>query len=162
MTSIPYVHENLEGYKLRVAHAADYKELLMPYFYHEESNPQETFAGVDMSILDYLSRSLNFTYSMQVSVDKEWGSQIPGSSNWTGMIGMVQRQVRKAEMAANCLFVYYCLQDVDMALGMITITPSRALTVDFTWPYATLAILCFFTTEPPPLPKSYSLVWPFR
>ncbi len=48
-----------------------------------------------------------------------------------------------------------------MAMGMITITPQRALAVDFTWPYATLSTLCFFTTEPPPLPKSYSLIWPF-
>ena len=94
LDNIPYVHANLEGHRLKVAHAADYGELLMPYFYFESANPAATFSGVDMSIMNYLARSLNFTFSMHVSIDRQWGSPVPGSNNsWTGMIGMVQRQV---------------------------------------------------------------------
>ena len=48
-----------------------------------------------------------------------------------------------------------------MAAGAITATRIRATAVDFSYPYYFIRI-GFFTRKPWPLPKTFSIFWPFQ
>ncbi|XP_068225815.1 glutamate receptor ionotropic, delta-1-like [Palaemon carinicauda] len=72
--------------------------------------------GIDVSIMDALSSSLNFTYKVVSPADGKWGGPLPNGTV-TGLIGMVNRH------------------EADLAICEITVTGSRESVVDFTNPY---------------------------
>ncbi|XP_071535556.1 probable glutamate receptor [Panulirus ornatus] len=73
------------------------------------------FKGYMADLLEYVARSLNFTYVFVRPLDKIWGSKQDDGS-WSGMVGMVMRE------------------EADIGLGPYSFNPSRAEAVDFTWP----------------------------
>lgn len=68
--------------------------------------------GVEARFIDILSNSLGFEYQLLVPEDGEWGRQEDDGA-WTGMLGMVHRE------------------EVDVAIGHLTVTQSRQSAVDF-------------------------------
>ncbi|XP_063590199.1 glutamate receptor ionotropic, delta-1-like [Penaeus indicus] len=74
--------------------------------------------GLDVSVLQALSRALNFTYRLTEPEDRQWGGPQPDGSV-TGMIGQVARH------------------EAHLAINEITITGTREVVVDFTQPYFT-------------------------
>ncbi|XP_064080693.1 glutamate receptor ionotropic, delta-1-like [Macrobrachium nipponense] len=72
--------------------------------------------GIDVSIVDTLSSSLNFTYRVVSPADGKWGGPLPNGTV-TGLIGMVNRH------------------EADLAICEITVTSGRESVVDFTNPY---------------------------
>ena len=152
---------DLKQHVVKVAHPRWLNHYLFPYFYFDKSSTDHNrkFAGADVWLLDYISRALNFRFQMQLTIDGQWGSDT-GNGSWTGMVGMIMREVgRFSSMSRIGLMSLF--QEVDIALGVITVTPERGKVVDFSWPYQMTSILSFFAHEPPPYPKSYGLVWPF-
>ncbi len=155
------IHSNLNGKQLRVVYPKrDMAMYMLPYLHRNVETGE--FNGKEYDILNYLSVALNFTYEMQVSIDERWGALVSKENNsWNGMIGMVQRQVEPRFISWINLNVT-SKQEADIALGALTITPSRSTVVDFSWPYLTSPILSFFAHEPPPYPQYLSLIWPLE
>jgi hypothetical protein len=99
------LHRNLDGYQLKVTHPAKHLDLnLMPYFYAgKKEGGGDYYEGHDIKILIFLSKQMNFEYILRETVDGTWGSPGPNGTSWTGMIGMVQRNVRsKNSMKIFC------------------------------------------------------------
>nr|XP_027209911.1 probable glutamate receptor [Penaeus vannamei] len=69
-------------------------------------------SGVAAAFFDIIAAKLNFSYTLVMPEDREWGRGLPNGS-FTGMIGMCQRK------------------EVDMALGPFGVTWERAQVVDF-------------------------------
>lgn len=67
--------------------------------------------GLEIRMLDYASRALNFSYRLYEPKDKEWGRRINGS--WTGKVG----EILKGE--------------ADLAIGGIVYTPERAAVLSY-------------------------------
>ncbi|KAK8407419.1 hypothetical protein O3P69_002148 [Scylla paramamosain] len=65
------------------------------------------------NVMQVLTQTLNFTYSVITPEDQSWGSELPNGS-WTGMIGQVVEK------------------EADIALGPFGIKLSRSRVVDFT------------------------------
>ncbi|XP_066960828.1 glutamate receptor ionotropic, delta-1-like [Macrobrachium rosenbergii] len=72
--------------------------------------------GIDVSIINTLSSSLNFTYRVVSPADGKWGGPLPNGTV-IGLIGMVNRH------------------EADLAICEITVTSGRESVVDFTNPY---------------------------
>ncbi|XP_068201596.1 glutamate receptor ionotropic, delta-2-like [Palaemon carinicauda] len=91
----------------------------LPYLGLGERNPDgtyEPYSGLDLSILNTLGASMNFTYRVVRPPDGQWGyPEADGSIS--GMIGMAARR------------------EVHMAITGIAINAKRASVVDFTVPY---------------------------
>jgi hypothetical protein len=92
------LHSNLNGHQLKVAHPPKFLGLLiMPWFYARKISDegQYYYEGTDIRILQLLSQQMNFDYTLHETVDGSWGDPGSNGSSWTGMIGMVQRQVSR-------------------------------------------------------------------
>ncbi|XP_045104359.1 glutamate receptor ionotropic, delta-2-like [Portunus trituberculatus] len=101
----------------------------------------EADAGIDVSILNTLSQTLNFTYEVVLEEGGQWGGpQADGTV--TGMIGMVARG------------------EAHLAINEITITGARETVVDFTRPYFMESSAC---TSPAPKERSraFAVLSPF-
>ncbi|XP_071520481.1 probable glutamate receptor [Panulirus ornatus] len=72
--------------------------------------------GILMELLDTFSESYNFTYTLKLPDDDQWGSQ-QDDGTWTGMVGEVYRK------------------EMEMALGPTSITEAREKAIDFTVPF---------------------------
>ncbi|XP_069188800.1 uncharacterized protein [Procambarus clarkii] len=69
-------------------------------------------------VIQVLADTTNFMYTFVRPLDGQWGIPLSNGS-WSGMIGMVSRK------------------EVDIGLGPIGISASRAQVLDFTWPVTT-------------------------
>ncbi|XP_022253987.1 glutamate receptor-like [Limulus polyphemus] len=85
-------------------------------------------SGPMAKVLEHLSRSLNFNYTLMTPVDHYWGIKLP-KGNWTGMVGMVHRQ------------------EADIALGSFTINYDRYQATEMTNTFYT-GQLCVLTGPP--------------
>ncbi|KAF8794638.1 glutamate receptor ionotropic, kainate 4-like [Argiope bruennichi] len=97
--------------------------------------------GSENEILELLSSALNFKYQVLAPADEDWGNYL-GNNTWSGTIGMVYRG------------------EADLAIGKIAITESRALALDYSYPYD-IERLTFGTKIPGLVPKYASFIWPF-
>lgn len=88
-----------------------------------------------------LSEYLHFSYDLIYSIDGQLGQQY-GPSNWTGIIGMLNRS------------------ECDMSVDPIIVTESRNEAVLFSYPYQLLDIT-FITNKPEAKPKSFAIIQPF-
>ncbi|XP_063591946.1 glutamate receptor ionotropic, delta-2-like [Penaeus indicus] len=98
-------------------------------------------SGIDVSIMEALKRSLNFTYRVVSPADGKWGGPQPDGTV-TGIIGLVARR------------------EADIAICEITITGSRESVVDFTWPYY-LESVTLVSRAPAPKQRTFAVLWPF-
>ncbi|XP_076315826.1 glutamate receptor ionotropic, kainate glr-3-like [Tachypleus tridentatus] len=80
----------------------------------ETADGNMTINGPMAQVLQYLSRSINFTYELKRPFDHEWGILTNGS--WTGMIGMINRN------------------EADVGLGPFALSYDRFLAVKATRP----------------------------
>jgi hypothetical protein len=157
-------HQDLKGYKLKVATPPFRDLFLLPYYYvGSDRNGESFYDGTDIILLKYLADRMNFHFSFHESVDGKWGGQTDNGS-WNGMIGMIERGVnpKTTYFLFHYSFVFNVFkQDVDMALGSITITGARSTVVDFSYPYLSVSTLAFVSHQPALMSKALGLVWPF-
>ncbi|XP_045115908.1 probable glutamate receptor isoform X1 [Portunus trituberculatus] len=73
-------------------------------------------SGILIELLHSLTRLYNFSYTMKLPDDDQWGS-INSEGRWNGMVGEVHRY------------------EMDMALGPTSITEEREKAIDFTTPF---------------------------
>ncbi|XP_071524435.1 probable glutamate receptor [Panulirus ornatus] len=98
-------------------------------------------SGLDVSVLDALSSSLNFTYTVKEPSDGQWGGPQPDGAI-TGIIGMVASH------------------QAHLAINEITITASRERVVDFTLPYF-LESTILVSRAPAPKSRAFAIFYPF-
>ncbi|GIY63255.1 glutamate receptor ionotropic, delta-2 [Caerostris darwini] len=97
--------------------------------------------GVEANFIKVLSKLLGFQYQIMIPEDGEWG-QLKEDGNWTGIIGLVHSN------------------KADIAIGHLTITPSRVSGVDFL-PY-TVEENSFATKLPHHKPRASFYLLPFQ
>ncbi|XP_050691392.1 glutamate receptor ionotropic, delta-2-like [Eriocheir sinensis] len=73
-------------------------------------------SGILIELLHSLTRMYNFTYTLKLPDDGQWGS-VSSDGRWNGMVGEVHRY------------------EVEMALGPTSITEEREKAIDFTTPF---------------------------
>ncbi|XP_067140372.1 glutamate receptor ionotropic, delta-1-like isoform X1 [Centruroides vittatus] len=98
-------------------------------------------AGIDYNLLKVMASKLNFSYSLLIPKDKQWGVK-KENGEWTGLIGMLQTK------------------EADIALATLSITEERKKAVSFTFPYITQSVT-FVTHSPQEKSKVLAVVRPF-
>ncbi|XP_071526279.1 glutamate receptor ionotropic, delta-1-like [Panulirus ornatus] len=98
-------------------------------------------SGIDLSLINTLSETLNFTYRLVNSPDDKWGGVLPNKTV-TGMIGQVARH------------------EAHLAVCEITITDIRETIVDFTLPYC-LEASKLVSPAPKEKNRSFAVLSPF-
>ncbi|XP_037797071.1 glutamate receptor ionotropic, delta-1-like [Penaeus monodon] len=73
-------------------------------------------SGILIEVLDSMAEIYNFTYTLKLPDDDQWGS-LKKDGSWTGMVGEVYRR------------------EQEMALGPTSITEEREKAIDFTVPF---------------------------
>ncbi|KAG8191720.1 hypothetical protein JTE90_008784 [Oedothorax gibbosus] len=99
--------------------------------------------GFEVGLLQMLTRGLRMPYTLHVPPDGTWGAPSATNGNWSGLIGMVQRN------------------QVDMAIGSIFVSEARMSVVSFSYPY-TWQDITFATRMPAVHPKGMAFTWPFE
>ncbi|KAK3867483.1 hypothetical protein Pcinc_027053 [Petrolisthes cinctipes] len=133
-------YSNFWGRRLRVAANNNWPFLGLKLL-QEESGEAAPISGIDISILDALTSTLNFSYQLVVPPDRAWGGPQPDGTV-TGLIGMVARH------------------EANLAICEITITDQRETVVDFTAPYW-LESLTLVSRAPRQRDRSLAVFWPF-
>ncbi|KAK4325066.1 hypothetical protein Pmani_004337 [Petrolisthes manimaculis] len=133
-------YSNFWGRRLRVSANNNWPFLGLKLL-QEESGEAAPISGIDISILDALTSTLNFTYQLVVPPDRAWGGPQPDGTV-TGLIGMVARH------------------EANLAICEITITDQRETVVDFTAPYW-LESLTLVSRAPRQRDRSLAVFWPF-
>ncbi len=62
--------------------------LWTPFVMETQGNDTAAYSGISIDILEHLALSLNFTYTLVLPADGEWGREVNGS--WTGLVGMLE------------------------------------------------------------------------
>ncbi|XP_054008572.1 glutamate [NMDA] receptor subunit 1 isoform X1 [Hylaeus anthracinus] len=101
------------------------EEILCPHFNATEHDTTRTFCckGYCMDLLKELSKTINFTYSLALSPDGQFGSyviknsSVGGKKEWTGLIGELVNET------------------ADMIVAPLTINPERAEFIEFSKPF---------------------------
>ncbi|XP_042891706.1 glutamate receptor-like [Penaeus japonicus] len=120
----------LSGRHLRVG-----ADIWVPWVDLRQRDGSLSASGVAAAFFDIIAAKLNFSYTLVMPEDREWGRGLPNGS-FTGMIGMCQRKVRSKTgffevWGARWRVVPTPHQEVDMALGPFGVTWERAQVVDF-------------------------------
>ncbi|XP_063593029.1 glutamate receptor ionotropic, delta-1-like [Penaeus indicus] len=90
--------------------------------------------GPMANILHVFAEKMNFDYELVQPPDHVWGVPLP-DGNWTGMLGMLQRQCRTVKVLCYIMLVVY--YEVEFALGPFGVTSSRETVCDFSVPVKT-------------------------
>ncbi|XP_078045066.1 glutamate ionotropic receptor NMDA type subunit 1 isoform X3 [Augochlora pura] len=100
------------------------EEILCPHFNATEHESTKTYCckGYCMDLLEKLSETINFTYSLALSPDGQFGSYMiknisGGKKEWTGLIGELVNE------------------RADMIVAPLTINPERAEFIEFSKPF---------------------------
>ncbi|XP_076654461.1 glutamate ionotropic receptor NMDA type subunit 1 isoform X2 [Halictus rubicundus] len=101
------------------------EEILCPHFNSSEHESTKTYCckGYCMDLLEKLSETINFTYSLALSPDGQFGSYMiknssaGGKKEWTGLIGELVNE------------------RADMIVAPLTINPERAEFIEFSKPF---------------------------
>ncbi|XP_031848301.1 glutamate ionotropic receptor NMDA type subunit 1 isoform X2 [Nomia melanderi] len=101
------------------------EEILCPHFNATEHENTKSFCckGYCMDLLKELSKTINFTYSLALSPDGQFGSYMiknssgGGKKEWTGLIGELVNE------------------RADMIVAPLTINPERAEFIEFSKPF---------------------------
>ncbi|KAG6802028.1 NMDA receptor 1 [Apis mellifera caucasica] len=101
------------------------EEILCPHFNVTDGETTKTFCckGYCMDLLKELSKTINFTYSLALSPDGQFGNYIiknnsvGGKKEWTGLIGELVNE------------------RADMIVAPLTINPERAEFIEFSKPF---------------------------
>ncbi|XP_076373363.1 glutamate receptor ionotropic, delta-2-like isoform X2 [Tachypleus tridentatus] len=111
----------MSGLHLRVA-----VEEWEPWVWVKETEDGNvTIRGPMADVLNILAKAANFTYSLKVPKDHQWGMILPNGS-WTGMIGMMVQNVWVAMFASlltisgvACLADYLILDNIPSKRGFL-------------------------------------------
>ncbi|XP_064079554.1 glutamate receptor ionotropic, delta-1-like [Macrobrachium nipponense] len=135
----PRKFNNFHGAKVRVATFE-----LEPFIVYAKDDSGNFVGriGVDMQVINGLSRAKNFTVDFfEVSDDEKWGSKYPDGS-WDGLMGQVFSEAS------------------DIAVCNVFIDGPRWGLIDYSFPYNYMPA-CFVAPSPKPLPNWQSLILPF-
>lgn len=105
------------------------------------SNSITVTGGLDAPLLNMLSQSLKFTYTVKVPGDMEWGKKTQ-DGKWTGLIGMVYNG------------------EADIAISRIGLTVQRMSVIHYSYPYYAEDVI-FSKSFPDSLPTSTAFIRPF-
>ncbi|XP_022251746.1 glutamate receptor ionotropic, delta-1-like [Limulus polyphemus] len=128
---------DLQGRTLKVA-----LERHFPFFIPANETGERNPSGVDIEVLNALQEVFKFRYEIHRPSDGKWGSPVSNRS-WNGMIGMVHRQ------------------EVDIAMGGMTISQTRKEAVDFSFAYC-FDRTTFVTRAPSEASRAWVIVLPFQ
>ncbi|ESO96399.1 hypothetical protein LOTGIDRAFT_159803 [Lottia gigantea] len=103
----PNVNQGLNGRVFRVV-----TKIWPPYTIRKN---ETVFDGLCIELLEIISQTLNFSYTIRLSPDGQWGLNDRG--NWTGLIGCLVRK------------------EADLMVAAIGISKEREDVMDFTFPY---------------------------
>ncbi|KAK4318682.1 hypothetical protein Pmani_010310 [Petrolisthes manimaculis] len=98
-------------------------------------------SGIDVSLLNTMAQHLNFTYSVVVPEDGQWGTKLDNGTV-TGMVGMVASH------------------RAQLAIDEITVNDLREDVVDFTFPYY-LESTVIVTEAPAAKNRAFAVLSPF-
>ncbi|GIY46171.1 glutamate receptor ionotropic, delta-2 [Caerostris darwini] len=98
-------------------------------------------SGVEGKLLKVISRALKFHLKLIIPSDRKAG-QLGPDGNWTGVIGMVQRD------------------EADIGMNFLAMTEQRESVVDFSTAY-TIDDTTFVVGKPTPLPAALAYLYPF-
>ncbi|XP_068237350.1 ionotropic receptor 21a-like [Palaemon carinicauda] len=135
----PRKFDNFHGAKVRVATFE-----LEPFIVYAKDDNGNFIGriGVDMQVIDGLSKAKNFTVDFyEVSDDEKWGSKYPDGS-WDGLMGQVFSEAS------------------DIAVCNVFIDGPRWGVIDYSYPYNYMPA-CFVAPSPKPLPNWQSPTLPF-
>ncbi|XP_064079703.1 ionotropic receptor 21a-like [Macrobrachium nipponense] len=135
----PKKFDNFHGAKVRVATFE-----LEPFIVYAKDDSGNFVGriGVDMQVIDGLSRAKNFTVDFfEVSDDEKWGNRYPDGS-WDGLMGQVFSEAS------------------DIAVCNVFIDGPRWGLIDYSFPYNYMPA-CFVAPSPKPLPNWQSPTLPF-
>ncbi|XP_012055880.1 PREDICTED: glutamate [NMDA] receptor subunit 1 [Atta cephalotes] len=99
------------------------EEIACPHFNLTDDNQMFCCKGYCVDLLKELSKSINFTYSLALSPDGQFGSyvikntSVGGKKEWTGLIGEIVNE------------------RADMIVAPLTINPERAEFIEFSKPF---------------------------
>ncbi|XP_068237470.1 ionotropic receptor 21a-like [Palaemon carinicauda] len=135
----PRKFDNFHGAKVRVATFE-----LEPFIVYAKDDNGNFIGriGVDMQVIDGLSKAKNFTVDFyEVSDDEKWGNKYPDGS-WDGLMGQVFGELS------------------DIAVCNVFIDGPRWGVIDYSYPYNYMPA-CFVAPSPKPLPNWQSPTLPF-
>ncbi|XP_067127314.1 probable glutamate receptor [Centruroides vittatus] len=131
----PRYVKDLKGKKFKFA-----LEKHFPFYLPPKNIKFPKPSGIDIYLLDILSRHLNFSYDIVRPADKKWGSKHNGT--WNGMIGMIEKQ------------------EVHGALGGMSVIASRMEVADFSKSYA-FDRIAFVIRSPEETSRKWVIFRPF-
>ncbi|XP_023232714.1 uncharacterized protein LOC111632512 [Centruroides sculpturatus] len=131
----PRYVKDLKGKKFKFA-----LEKHFPFYLPPKNIKFPKPSGIDIYLLDILSRRLNFSYDIVRPADKKWGSKHNGT--WNGMIGMIEKQ------------------EVRGALGGMSVIASRVEVADFSKSYA-FDRIAFVIRSPEETSRKWVIFRPF-
>lgn len=112
----------------------------------------DKYRGYCIELIQNLAQKHHFQYVIREVEDGVRGEYVNGE--WNGMIRELIDGVSELGWRGKVLMQIFPLQKADIAVADLTITPSRATAVDFTYPFMNLGIGVLFrkpTKEPPRL-----------
>lgn len=118
------------------------------------------FEGYCIDLMDELKTLMGFDYEIKWEKDDNYG-KMDEDGNWSGMIRMLMDKVTDLKYI-KMTFINHCfIQEVDIALGALSVMAERENVVDFTVPYYDLVgitILMKKTKQEPALFKFLSVL----
>lgn len=99
-------------------------------------------AGVEVKLLQALSKHFNFTYQV-IDCDNNWGVYISANNSWTGIMGAI------------------VTKEADLGFAGLTVTEERSRFVYFTDPHIITSV-SFITPPPKNKPKVTLVIEPFE
>lgn len=103
---------------------------------------EEKFEGYVIDFVKHLSREVKFKYKLRLVKDGKYGSFIPNTGQWNGLIGELINQ------------------EADLAVIDLSMTSQRQEAVDFTMPYMNTGVGILYKKKAPPKPNLFSFLMP--
>lgn len=117
----------------------NYPVQLYPYVLSMPGN--KTLYIEDAKLIALLSETLDFKYEIISAEENDYGKPLT-DGNWTGLIGIIQRE------------------EADLAISYVGLTYDRSLAVPFSYPYSFRRIT-FITDNLEYFPDNYRILHPF-
>ncbi|KAK2579609.1 hypothetical protein KPH14_010900 [Odynerus spinipes] len=100
------------------------------------------YEGYCIDVIESIAKILKFKYSFMLVPDNQYGSYVPKTKSWNGLIRLLLDH------------------EADLAICDLTITSSRESAVDFTMPFMNLGISILFSKPEEKEPELFSFLSP--
>ncbi|XP_042204109.1 ionotropic receptor 21a-like [Homarus americanus] len=131
---------NLQGAKLKVS-TFEWEPSVL--YYRGPDEEVQFLYGIDIEVVNALSRVLNFTVVFEEPPPGEFWGVMNENETWSGMMGRLSRN------------------EADIGVANLFLTLGRLGAVDYSAPYDA-EVSCFMVRSDPPAPRWLSLALPFE